>query len=67
MNTFQIDLRALRAQNLTFGEDDLIVELADGRTISVPLAWFPRLFHAAPRRARQLALDRHRHPLAGIG
>jgi len=48
MNTFQIDLRALRAQNLTFGEDDLIVELADGRTISVPLAWFPRLFHAAP-------------------
>jgi hypothetical protein len=48
MNTFQIDLRELRAQNLSFGEDDLIVELADGRTISVPLAWFPRLFQATP-------------------
>lgn len=48
MNTFQIDIRELRAKNLSFDEDDLIVELADGRTITVPLAWFPRLFHATP-------------------
>jgi hypothetical protein len=27
-------------------EDRLIVDLADGRSISVPLAWFPRLLHA---------------------
>lgn len=27
-------------------EDDLIVRLMDGRTISVPLAWYPRLLHA---------------------
>ena len=26
--------------------DDLIVDLADGRTLSVPLAWYPRLLHA---------------------
>lgn len=25
--------------------DELIVDLKDGRTISVPLAWFPRLLH----------------------
>ena len=27
-------------------EHSLIVELMDGRTISVPLAWYPRLLHA---------------------
>ncbi|HET7462147.1 MAG TPA: DUF2442 domain-containing protein [Longimicrobium sp.] len=26
----------------------LIVDLIDGRTISVPLAWYPRLLHATP-------------------
>jgi len=28
--------------------DTLIVDLADGRTVSVPLAWYPRLLHASP-------------------
>ena len=28
--------------------DDLIVRLADGRQVSVPLAWFPRLLRATP-------------------
>ncbi len=26
--------------------DTLVVDLADGRTVSVPLAWYPRLLHA---------------------
>ncbi len=36
--------------NVTFpeGEERLCVELLDGRRISVPLAWFPRLLHATP-------------------
>ena len=29
-------------------EDTLQVELSDGRTLSVPLAWYPRLVHATP-------------------
>jgi Protein of unknown function (DUF2442) len=29
-------------------DDALTVELADGRTISAPLQWFPRLFHGTP-------------------
>ena len=29
--------------------DTLSVDLADGRTIAVPLAWFPRLMHGTPR------------------
>lgn len=30
-------------------DEKLIVELADGRTIVVPLSWYPRLQHAAPK------------------
>ena len=30
------------------GEETLSVELMDGRTIKVPLAWYPKLLHAAP-------------------
>ena len=33
------------AQNVQITDDALIVDLSDGRTVSVPLAWFPRLLH----------------------
>lgn len=46
MSTFQIDLKELRALDVSFSEEDLVVELADGRSLTIPLAWFPRLFHA---------------------
>ena len=36
------------AQRVTAGEDSLVVELSDGRTIAVPVAWFPRLLHGTP-------------------
>jgi hypothetical protein len=29
-------------------DDTIAVDLADGRTISVPLAWYPRLLHGTP-------------------
>lgn len=35
-----------RVKNVHFSEDHLSVDLIDGRTISVPLAWYPRLLHA---------------------
>ncbi|MGA9773861.1 MAG: DUF2442 domain-containing protein [Blastocatellia bacterium] len=35
-----------KAQNITVTDDTLSVDLTDGRTISVPLAWYPRLMHA---------------------
>lgn len=41
-----------RAVEVSVGEDELSVSLADGRRVSVPLAWFPRLLHASPE-ARQ--------------
>lgn len=34
-----------KAQNVIVTDDTLAVDLADGRTISVPLAWYPRLLH----------------------
>ena len=41
-------------------EDKLIVDLADGRYISVPLIWYPRLLHATP-------LERDNWQIAGAG
>lgn len=35
-----------RVADVEITEDDLVVRLMDGRTISVPLAWYPRLLHA---------------------
>jgi hypothetical protein len=35
-----------RAKEVVFTQDELAVLLADGRRVSVPLAWFPRLLHA---------------------
>lgn len=37
-----------RVKNVTCTDDMLVVDLADGRTISVPLAWYPRLLAATP-------------------
>lgn len=37
-----------RVQDVQFTEDSLSVNLRDGRVISVPLAWYPRLLRATP-------------------
>lgn len=37
-----------RVKNVSFTDDLLTVELYDGRSISVPLVWYPRLLHATP-------------------
>jgi hypothetical protein len=41
-----------------FDEDSMWVDLEDGRTIGVPLAWFPRLFHATPEQRAACELSR---------
>ena len=42
-----LDLRAdERVSNVTFSPDSLSVSLKDGRSISVPLTWYPKLLHA---------------------
>ena len=38
----------VRAQSLVVTEDSLIVDLSDGRSMTVPLAWYPRLVYGRP-------------------
>jgi len=37
-----------RVKDVHLTEDTLSVDLIDGRTIMVPVAWYPRLLHATP-------------------
>ena len=43
-----MEIHVSNAESVIITEDALTVELSDGRTLSVPLAWFPRLLHATP-------------------
>lgn len=40
------------ATQVAVTDDTLTVDLSDGRTVSVPLAWYPRLLHATPEERR---------------
>ena len=40
-----VDIKEARAQRVSLTDDALVVELVDGRSISVPLTWYPRLEH----------------------
>ena len=46
MITSTIEAQIPEAEEVSVTDDTLHVELSDGRTISVPLAWYPRLVHA---------------------
>lgn len=48
MSTSGTELREAFARRVTASEDALSVDLADGRTITVPVGWFPRLSHGSP-------------------
>ena len=48
MATSIVELEVPGATAVTATEDTLTADLTDGRTISVPLAWYPRLLHATP-------------------
>lgn len=48
MLTSMIEIVVPAAESLSVTEDTLAVDLSDGRTISVPLVWYPRLHHASP-------------------
>jgi hypothetical protein len=56
MNTLLIELQAAKAQNVVVSDEALTVDLADGRTLSVPLVWYPRLLHGTPAERNQWEL-----------
>lgn len=43
-----IEISQAKAQHVSLTDDELRVELVDGRTITVPLTWYPRLAHGTP-------------------
>lgn len=45
------------AKQLRFDADTMWVELADGRTLGVPLAYFPRLLEATPLQREQYTIS----------
>jgi len=60
MNTLVTEVKQPKAQSVTVTEDSVIVDMMDGRKISAPLAWYPRLLHSAPE-------ERNRWRLIGGG
>ncbi len=60
MSTSVLEIQRVSARSVKITDDALTVELDDGRTISVPLAWYPRLVRATPE-------DRNHWRLIGGG
>ena len=56
MNISAVEIEIPPAQSVKVTEDSLRVDLSDGRTISVPLAWYPRLQHATTSERQQWRL-----------
>ncbi len=57
MSTFPVSFAAEPlAVSVKTDENNLVVDLSDGRAISVPLVWFPRLFNASPEERAQYEL-----------
>ena len=46
-----------RAKNVNFSDDTLSVELMDGRTITVPIVWYPRLLNASSEQRKKWELS----------
>ena len=60
MTSSDIDVQEVRAQHVSVSDDALTIDLVDGRTISVPLVWYPRLWNGTPE-------ERHNVELFGDG
>ena len=56
MSTSSVATETAAAKNVRVTERALIVELRDGRVVSVPLAWYPRLAEGSPGERRRWEL-----------
>jgi len=48
MSSLAAEQKQPRARSVAVAEESLTVDLMDGRTIIVPLPWYPRLWHGTP-------------------
>lgn len=56
MSTLELDEQEPAASSITLNAERLVVELTDGRSLSVPLTWYPRLQHATESERRNWRL-----------
>ena len=56
MTTSSVAVDPAAAKNVRVTNRALVVELRDGRVVSVPLAWYPRLAEGSPRERRRWEL-----------
>ena len=52
----QTEISIPNAQHVSVSDEALTVELEDGRTLSAPLGWYPRLAHAKPEERKRWRL-----------
>lgn len=60
MSSSMIEIQVSDAAEIHVTDDRLVVDLDDGRSISLPLSWYPRLLHATPE-------ERNNYQLIGPG
>ncbi len=56
MSILVSEMQAVKAQEIGISDDTLSIDLDDGRTISVPIAWYPRLWHGRPEERKNWRL-----------
>lgn len=56
MHTLTLEIRLAQIRNVNTTDDSLIVDFDDGRTISIPLAWYPRLLHGTEQERKNWRL-----------
>ena len=49
MSISTIEIQPTLAERISIDDESLIIDLVDGRSISVPLEWYPRLLHGTPQ------------------
>ena len=60
MSSLDVEIQEARAQAVELTDEALTVDLVDGRTVIVPLVWFPRLWYGSP-------IERSRFEILGDG
>ena len=56
MSTLVVEAESIVARSVSVTDDCIVVELSDGRALTVPLVWFPRLQHGTPDERRNWRL-----------
>ena len=56
MGSLAVEVQEPRGKSVRVSNEGLTVDLVDGRTIMVPLAWFPRLWHGTRQERNHLEI-----------